>query len=507
MTPNILFIILDTQRRDRLSLYGHTRPTSPRLDDFAAQTRVYQRAIAPAQWTVASHASMFTGLYPGQHGMTQAHHRLSAGFPTAAELLTVQGYHTAGFCNNPLVGLIDNGLTRGFEQFYHYASPAPNRPASATLPAPLREIWSLFSQFTRRTINRFAHDDRLFRLSLLPVFTQVWSRLVNYKGSTRHSTRDLGDYWHRHVSQSRQPLFAYLNLMGTHMPLRPPQATIERLSPEMKGSRAAYRWMSAYNGDGLRWISPLATPLTDWQEAALGSFYDAEAAEQDALLGQMLQQMDARGDLDNTLVIIGADHGEGLGDHDYCGHSFVVNQELTHVPWLMRWPGVLPTGNDDRNISTRRVFHTLLDAAQAQGVLPAEDPNSQLERLSLLTAHDVAEANTVYSEAHPPLTLLHILERQAAGLVANRGLTEVRRSITHDDYKLTAVGATPEALYFLPTDPAETHNLIQQQPDQAVGLHAQLQAFIGAQQPPSQPATNAFSPQVLENLRALGYVE
>lgn len=502
---HILFIILDTQRRDRLSLYGHSRPTSPRLEAFAAHARVYNRAIAPAQWTIASHASMFTGLYASQHGMTQANHRLSGSFPTVAELLRVQGYHTVGFCNNPLVGLLDNGLVRGFEQFYHYASPAPNRPHTAHLPLPLRALWATFSQLTRRTINQFAHHHALFRLSLRPVVTQIWSRLVNYKGSTYHSTRDLADYWHRHVSQSTQPMFAYLNLMGTHMPLRPSRAAIERLSPGMKGNRAAYGWMAAYNGDGLRWISPTETPLTDWQTETLGSFYDAESAQQDALLGQMLDAMQARGDLDNTLVIIGADHGEGLGDHNYCGHSFVVNHELTHVPWLMRWPSVIQSGVNATNISTRRVFHTLLDAANAQDLLPSDDPNSQVARLSLLSEAD-SEENTAFSEAYPPQTLLHILQRTAAPLVADRSLTQVRRSITQDDYKLTAVGDNPEALYHLPTDAAEQHSLHDQQPARVQSLHDQLQTFAAAAaHPPTQPVS--FSPQVAENLRALGYME
>ena len=75
--PHILFIVLDTLRRDRLSLYGHVRETSPRLDAFAAGATVFQRAIAPAQWTIPAHASMFTGVYPSTHQVTQGYGRLS----------------------------------------------------------------------------------------------------------------------------------------------------------------------------------------------------------------------------------------------------------------------------------------------------------------------------------------------------------------------------------------------------------------------------------------------
>ncbi|MCA9909423.1 MAG: sulfatase-like hydrolase/transferase, partial [Anaerolineae bacterium] len=98
--PNILFIVLDTLRRDRLGSYGHKLPTSPRLDDFAAQATRFDRAVAPAQWTIPSHTSMFTGVYPGEHHVVQSTSVLSGAYATAAELLQLGGYHTVGFCNN-----------------------------------------------------------------------------------------------------------------------------------------------------------------------------------------------------------------------------------------------------------------------------------------------------------------------------------------------------------------------------------------------------------------------
>ena len=505
---HILLIILDTMRRDRLSLYGHTRPTSPFLDEFASRATVFDRAIAPAQWTIASHASMFTGLYPHQHGMTQANHALSETFPTLADILRVNGYHTAAFCNNPLVGLLDNGLQRGFERFYNYASPAPNRPTDPNLPAALEALRQAFSGVTRRTINRFAHNDTLFRLSLMPVFTQIWSQTVNYKGSTALSTQDMSAYWHRHLTHSDKPIFGFLNLMGTHMPLRPPQATIERLNPTLKGN-ASYKWMAGYNGDGLRWISPLDEPLRDWQHEALASFYDAEIAEQDALLGKMLAEMEARGDLDDTLVIITADHGEGLGDHDYCGHSFVVFHELTHVPLIIRYPECFADGRISNNVSTRRLFHTILDIAGVHDALPADNPNSAVAPLSLAQALCVdtdVENGIVYSEAFPPDTLLDILVRRQSPLLASRQLQQVRRSITQTDYKLASIGNQVEGLYHLPSDPNELHNLASQQPELASTLLQQLKAFVG-NTAPQVPQQQELSPLVMDNLRALGYVE
>ncbi|MEM7773550.1 MAG: sulfatase-like hydrolase/transferase, partial [Cyanobacteria bacterium P01_A01_bin.37] len=104
--PDIVFLVLDTQRSDRLSCYGYPLNTSPHLDALAADATLFRSAISAAQWTVPSHASMFTGLYPSAHQVLQSYSVLPDNLTTLAERLSAGGYFTAGFCNNPLVGVI-----------------------------------------------------------------------------------------------------------------------------------------------------------------------------------------------------------------------------------------------------------------------------------------------------------------------------------------------------------------------------------------------------------------
>ncbi|MCA9908931.1 MAG: sulfatase-like hydrolase/transferase, partial [Anaerolineae bacterium] len=211
--PNILFIVLDTLRRDRLGIYGHNRPTSPRLDDFAAEATRFERAVAPAQWTVPSHASMFTGVYPGEHQVVQGNSLLSGAYATVAELLRLGGYHTLGLCNNPLVGVLDNGLQRGFDEFYNYASAVPQRPNEAQRSRLYREWMKYFQPFAHRVGNQFAKNDWLFRVSLNPFWVPIWSKYINFKGNTVNSIDDLVDYWQAYFAGGAdQPLFAFLNL-------------------------------------------------------------------------------------------------------------------------------------------------------------------------------------------------------------------------------------------------------------------------------------------------------
>ncbi|MCP4660656.1 MAG: sulfatase-like hydrolase/transferase, partial [bacterium] len=94
---SIVLITLDTTRRDALGVYGGDRGVTPHLDELAGSATVFERAYAPAPWTLPSHASIFTGLYPSKHGAGVAADHLESRFETLPELLRRHGYLTAGF--------------------------------------------------------------------------------------------------------------------------------------------------------------------------------------------------------------------------------------------------------------------------------------------------------------------------------------------------------------------------------------------------------------------------
>ncbi|MFW5748339.1 MAG: sulfatase [Chloroflexota bacterium] len=513
--PDILLIVLDTLRRDRLSVYGHPQETSPHFDAFAAQATLFERAIAPAQWTIPAHASMFTGLYPTTHQVTQANSRLSPNLPTLAEILRANGYHTAGFCNNPLVGVLDNGLTRGFTDFYNYAGAAPNRPHDVTRSWARRALARRWQRFALRVSQRFAHNDRLFRLSLHPLLTPIWTRYVNYKGNTAYAVDDLADYItrHRQADGGRQPLFTFLNLMGGHMPLQPPQDYLHRFAPDVSRDRQAYRFMARFNADAARWASPVETPLGEWERRVIDGFYNAEVAHQDEHLGRLLHRLRSSGALDHTMVIIVADHGEGHGDHDFFGHSFVVYQELVHVPLLIHYPGAYPPGTRvETNVSTRRLFHTILDAASVIPPIDDAHPNADVSGLSLVRATNGrpdTEAGLAFAEAIPPQMFLSVLEHRSPDLIERRSLYQPRRGLYRDSFKLAQVGDRVEGLFDIMADPAELQNVADQQQDVAVALQHQLNQFVAFAEQMRVTSTDftRVSDDVLDNLRALGYIE
>src|SRR5260370_42275641 len=98
------------------------------MDARAADAPIFRHAASPASWTVPAHASMFTGHYPSLHHTVQSYSVLPKSLPTLAERLRDSGYFTAAFCNNPLVGVVNNGLRRGFLSFLNYSGGLTSRP-------------------------------------------------------------------------------------------------------------------------------------------------------------------------------------------------------------------------------------------------------------------------------------------------------------------------------------------------------------------------------------------
>lgn len=512
--PNILFIILDTQRRDKLSLYGHTVDTSPNLDNFAQNASIFERAVAPAQWTIPAHASLFTGVYPSTHQLTQAYQKLSGAHPTIAEILQVADYETVAFCNNPLLGLLEHDMQRGFNQFFNYSGVSPYRPKELNRHPFARQIADTFRGFAQKVQNEFGRNDFLFQLGTIPLFVPFWSRAINFKGNTENSIGDLIDYWQAHFAGgAEKPLFAFLNLMGTHTPYRPPDNYLDHIAPEVRQSNSSRKFMAQFNAAAAEWLSPIDKPLEDWQSRTMDAYYDAEIAYQDAQLGRLFKFLEQSGQLDDTMVIIAADHGEGHGEHDFMGHSFVVFQELVHVPLFIRYPERFPAGKHiQTNVSTRRLFHTILDVTDIPAPLAEDDPNADIRGLSLISAlngRPDTERGIAFSEAFPPTTLLSVLERDKPHLVESKHLTWVRRGVYHGDHKLAMVGNEIDSLFNIAADPSENANLADAQPELVHELREKVVNFVedAKEQRMDTVSNGTLNHKVIDNLRALGYID
>jgi arylsulfatase A-like enzyme len=124
--PHLVLVVVDTLRADRMSIYGHDRQTTPFLDSMAEQLAVYERYQAVAPWTVPTHASMFSGLAPAEHGAQWGHPVYADPRPTLAEVLQAHGYETLGLSANHFVST-KHGFSRGFDRFELLKRPPAER--------------------------------------------------------------------------------------------------------------------------------------------------------------------------------------------------------------------------------------------------------------------------------------------------------------------------------------------------------------------------------------------
>jgi uncharacterized sulfatase len=272
--------------------------------------------------------------------------------------------------------------------------------------------------------------------------------------------------------------------------------------------------------------------LSELEDRVLNDMYDAEVAYQDHYLGQLFNMLEHRERRRKTLTVIVADHGDGLGDHGFIGHAFVAYQELVHVPLILHWPGQIPAGERiDTPVSTRRVFHTMLEAASqpVEHPAPVEETvafdTQNVRRLTLrqtINQRD-PEQKTAFSEIYPPLNFVKAIESRQPELLMQFRCLSTRRAIVRParasdqgdaaPLKLIEVDETAEELYDLAADRLEVTNLMEEQPIIAAAMGRTLDQMIqratrAREARPESSQVDLESDELLQQrLRALGYLE
>jgi arylsulfatase A-like enzyme len=341
-TPNVLLIVLDTVRADRLSLYGYRRPTTPALERLAERGIRFDAARAPAPWTVPSHASFFSGRWPHELGVKWTT-PIQTPHPMIAEYLGLSGYATVGIAANIFCSY-DTGLDRGFTHFEDFA---PDRLG-------FMRTAILFEEFMR-SVYMWDYHDATGVAHFLRGIADVWFNTSERRDAASISRGFLD--WHGRRSAHERPFFAYLNYFDAHAPYKLPDKVQPRFARKVQTQdeiRAIYDNWSA--------LDRILLPKNILSLAS--DCYDDCIRYLDEQVGLLLDELQNRGDLDRTLVVITSDHGEGMGEHDLFDHGESLYDTEILVPLLI----LLPSAERHRAIvrevvSLRDLPATIVDIA------------------------------------------------------------------------------------------------------------------------------------------------
>jgi arylsulfatase A-like enzyme len=442
--PNVVLIVMDTTRADHLSLYGYDRDTTPHLASFAGEAILFDHAYATSPWTVSSHASLFTGLLPVTHQATQENLRLDSELETLAELLGRAGYETAAFTNNMWISKVTD-LSRGFDE--------------------VAALW--------RTKGEAEGD------------------------GGRHATNRAVLRWLSERDQDR-PFFVFINYMEPHWPFRAPKAYRDRFLSGVDASLVKRSRFSA-----VRWYHQKGRRAPDEVLAARVGLYDTALAVLDDVLNDLLGALREVVSFDDTLIIVTADHGENLGDHGHMGHSFALYDSTLRIPLLIRRPGRKESGTVRTDpVQLTDLFVTI---AKAADIGPLDERVTGVD----LMADSAPADRPIVGEYYYPGTFLGRFPKTRAAEEAIAPFKRRIRSIQIGPDKLIWGSDGRNELYRTAVDPHETDNRIDRDPERARLLEAKLDEIVeqlSRSITVPQPPISEMDPEVISELRALGYI-
>jgi arylsulfatase len=294
---DVLIITIDTLRADSLEPYGAIDTLTPKIARFAEQAVIYESATTPITVTRPSHASMFTGRYPDQHGVLHNGYVLPDEEQTLAEILEGQGYQTAGFVGVRLLGL-PSGMGQGFDDF----------------DAPVEKV------------------QRRARMVVDPAIEWLES------------------------ADPHSPVLMWVHLYDPHLSYNPPAAFRRGVDPELGKNLPHIKWNTlkkvVEENDG-------NVPAEVLEHARL--LYRGEVEYTDRQVGRLLRSFDRLRDRSRSMVVLTADHGECFENGIFFTHQDCLYEGTIRVPLIVRYPGAAGAGlRVEHRVSNLDVSPTVL---------------------------------------------------------------------------------------------------------------------------------------------------
>jgi len=444
--PNIVLLLIDDLRADHLHCYGYDKPISPNIDALSKEGVLFSNAYVAAPWTLPSVVSLFTSLYPTEHGINDHRFKLSSKVPTLPGELKKLGYRVGIFTNSPWVS-IRYGIGREADFF--------DRPYLS-----IHHVFYFLNKYSP-----FKLDNGITRRFLFSD-KGLTTRFLNWSGS---------------VIENKGKFFAYLHLLGPHVPFSSPAAyrkklgleKAPRLNPPGSGSLISFKEQPSLEDEDLREL--------------IGN-YDAAIMYSEEVVGILIEGLKTMGIYDDTVLIITSDHGEEFYDHQGWYHGGSLYEEQSRIPLILAWPGHFPRSiRIDEQISQIDIMPMLLH------LLEEETPRQTTIQDLLSAAKEKRryERDIIYNEV----------------IFEDRGARAVREGRYKLIYGYNNKGKEAILLFDLEADPKELRNIYQEEPEIASRLLAKLKQVHTQLLEKQEKIEKAESDHLTtQKLRALGYL-
>jgi arylsulfatase A-like enzyme len=473
--PNVLFIIADSLRADHVSSYGYQRETTPHLDRLAERGARFTNAISNSVWSLPVHTTLFTGLYPSEHGLETGIRESSIqlpAVPTLAEILRRAGYSTGGFSDNPWVGK-DTCMNRGFDV---YVEPTFANSGPESIPGGLPLLARIF-----RLLEKLPG-----RLRLINMLSYVFS----HNRKTAVLSRLLIRWMQSQVEQGK-PFFIFANFMDPHQPYYPPVDALKHFGAP------ANRLHTHRVNMALRHANQDASQADASFNDDIIDHYDASVFSLDRRIGSIISALEESNALENTLVIITADHGKTLpSDEARTLLERYLREPNVKVPLVVYYPPLFEAGQSaDEVVELIDLYYTILDLIG----LKSEDHPTLSERLEGAVPEQMAGHALI--QAYVPFAFTQLTMDQLMRVQA----------IRTQGWKFIHSETSGEVWYYdLKSDPDERAPQTELGDAQKAILR-DLNWRVGALQSPERLGqgnqVQDLEPTVIERLRDLGYIE
>jgi arylsulfatase A-like enzyme len=438
--PNVLLVSIDSLRSDHLHSYGYKRETSPTIDSLAADGARFKTVVSPTSWTLPAHLTLLTSLPPEEHGVTDDETRLREDAVFLSEVLWDKGYTTAGFVSGPYLNAA-YGFAQGWDHYDDY------------------------------TVAKVSHLSAWRGVTSPPLYDVVSNWLGGWDSAGR-----------------QRPFFMFVHMWDVHYDFTPPPPYDTMFDPDYRGS---------VTGEDFELGDQVHLGMDPRDLEHVIALYDGEIRFTDLYLGKIIDRLRALGVLDNTIVVVTADHGEEFFEHGRKGHKKALYDESILVPLVIRFPPAVPAGRVvEPQVRLMDIAPTILSLA---GLHKPDDFGTG--RAKGYTAPQDLRRWIAGDGALPPLLAFSDLKGEAPVPIA---------AVRAEDSKLIREldGAHKEELYDLTTDRHEQVNLLRDDAVLETPLRQELSGWRDNLQSGGKMAqTFELNEGQKERLRALGYLK